>query len=88
MGESHFAGVDSFTPGVEGYIAFELNPGSTPAQYGWLRVTLNDDGTGGLIHDYVLSTEEGDIVTVGVIPEPGSLLLCAAGALAFLRRRR
>lgn len=74
---------DQFTSGVEGYIAFVLDPESTP-QYGWIRVTLADDGTPGVIHDWAYSDEP---LAVGV-PEPGATVLLALGACGLAARRR
>jgi hypothetical protein len=91
-GESHFdtpdldgATYSAFMPGDQGYIAFVLNPG-VGQQYGWMRVTLNDDGTPGTIHDWAISSDS--TFTVGMIPEPGVALLGSLGMLLLLRRRR
>jgi len=92
-GESHFDLPDldsdeaysAFTPGVEGYIAFVLNPGFNEF-YGWLRVTLTNDGSPGIIHDWAYSSDEG--FTVGQVPEAGAALLGGLGVLMLLRRRR
>lgn len=84
VGESHFgAGSDAFTPGTEGYIAFVLNPDTTPL-YGWMRVTLENDGSAGVIHDWAFS--ENSIV-VGV-PEPSALALLLLAATGLLVRKR
>ena len=67
-----------------GYIAFVLNPG--PGElYGWIQVSLSDDGSTGLIHDWAYADT---LIEVGQIPEPGSVVLLACGTLALLRRRR
>ena len=91
-GESHFDTPDldgptysAFSPGSEGYIAFVLNPGGSE-QYGWMRVTLENDGSAGTIHDWAYSD---DITfTVGQVPEPGSLILVLLGSFGLFRRRR
>ena len=95
-GESHFDTPDlnsnpaysAFTPGTEGYIAFSLDTdgNGTDDQFGWMRVTLTNDGTPGTIHDWAYSDEAG--FTVGQIPEPSSLLLVLLGSLGLLRRKR
>jgi hypothetical protein len=92
-GDSHFdtptldadPAYSAFTPGVEGYIAFVLNPGVNEF-YGWLRVTLKNNGTVGTIHDWAYSSDAG--FTVGLIPEPRAALLGGLGMLMLLRRRR
>lgn len=88
VGESHFGlGPDFFTSGTPGFIAFVLNPESTP-QYGWMKVTLNNNGGPGVIHEWAYSTD--GIVVGEVIPEPSALWLCwgaVAGFLTFGRRR-
>lgn len=92
-GSSHFdiptlnsdPAYSAFTPGEQGYIAFVLNPGAEQL-YGWMRVTLTNDGTPGTIHDWAISSDEG--FTVGMIPEPTTALLGGIGMLLLLRRRR
>ena len=77
---------DQFASGSlsQGYIAFVLNPDSTPL-YGWMEVSLSDDGSAGLIHRWAYS-EMG--IEVGQVPEPGTLVLVLAGTACLLRRRR
>lgn len=70
--------------GDTGYIAFVLNPQTTPL-YGWIQVTLADDGSTGSILDWAYSDQPLD---VGTIPEPSSTLLLLLGSLALLRRKR
>lgn len=91
-GTSHFdlptiddPAYSAFTPGVEGYIAFVLNPGAEEL-YGWMRVTLTNDGTAGTIHDWALSSDAN--FEVGMIPEPSIALLGGIGMLLLLRRKR
>jgi len=91
-GTSHFnaptindPAYSAFTPGVEGYIAFVLVLNDTD-YYGWMRVTLTNDGTPGTIHNWAYSTDPN--FTVGMIPEPSAALLGGLGLLALLRRRR
>lgn len=80
------AAADQFASGSqsEGYIGFVLNPDSTPL-HGWMRVSLSDDGSTGLIHEWAYS-DTG--IEVGQIPEPGTLVLLLAGSLGLLLRRR
>ena len=91
-GASHFdlptvgdASYSAFTPGQQGYIAFVINPGAAE-QYGWMSVTLANDGSPGTIHSWAYSDESS--FAVGQVPEPGSLLLLLAGGATLLRRRR
>jgi hypothetical protein len=94
-GESHFdtptlnnATYSAFTPGGQGYIAFALDTddNGTDDQFGWMRVTLTNDGTPGTVHDWAYSDEAS--FTVGQIPEPSSLMLLLLGSLGLLRRKR
>ena len=89
-GSSHFdtptvdlnPAYSAFTPGAQGYIAFVLNPGAGE-QYGWMRVTLTNDGTSGTIHEWAYSDELN--FEVGQIPEPSTLaLLGGLAALGFI----
>lgn len=73
-----------FASGTEGYLAFVLEDGGTTYN-GWMRVTLTDDGTPGVIHDWAYDTEA---ISVGAIPEPGSTLLLLVGSALLLHRRR
>ncbi|YCM46369.1 PEP-CTERM sorting domain-containing protein [Verrucomicrobiaceae bacterium 227] len=68
-----------------GFIAFVLDPGTAAPQYGWMRVTLNEDGTTGLIHDWAYSDQP---IAIGAVPEPQTALLTVLGALALWKRRR
>lgn len=80
------SGLDQFASGSlsQGYIAFVLNPG--PGQlYGWMEVSLSDDGSTGLIHRWAYS-DTG--IEIGQVPEPGTLALVLAGSACLLRRRR
>jgi hypothetical protein len=91
--ESHFDIPDldsdprysAFTPGQVSYIAFVLNPGPGE-QYGWMEVTLTNNGTPGTIHRWAYSDDVN--FEVGQIPEPGSLMLWLLAATTLLRRRR
>lgn len=78
-------GGNQFVSGTPGYLAFVLDPGSTSPQYGWIEVTLEDDGDAGTIHRWAYSP---DPIEIGQIPEPGALVLMALGSLGVFRRRR
>lgn len=79
------------TTGEQGYIAFTLDT-VTGTQYGWMKVTLDGDGDGGVngnvgtIHEWAYSDDTA--FTVGQVPEPGSLMLLLVGSLGLLRRKR
>ncbi len=92
VGDSHYEiptvdihpAYSAFTPGDSGYIAFVLNPGANE-QYGWMQVTLTNNGTLGTIHQWAYS--DSDTFTVGQIPEPGCVALLVVGACLMRRRR-
>ena len=85
VGESHFGvGANYFEPGTAGYMAFVLDQGGTP-QYGWMKVTLKNDGTTGTVHEWAFSS---DPIEVGMIPEPSAWILVASGIVAGVSRRR
>lgn len=94
VGQSHFDVPDlnsdpnysAFTPGQEGYLAFVINPGTVDENYGWMRLTLTNDGTVGTIHDWAYSDDVN--FEVGAIPEPSTFLLSLLGTAALFRRRR
>jgi hypothetical protein len=91
--ESHFdiPSIDAnpfysgFTPGAQGYMAFVLNPGGGE-QYGWMSVTLTNDGTPGTIHGWAYSDEAN--FEVGQIPEPSTAMLLLVAVTGLLRRVR
>ena len=82
-------GTNQFENNVEGYMGFQISDGSTGYYYGWMRVTLRDDGSPGTIHDWAWDTS-GNPIQVGVfIPEPHVPVLTAFGlGFLMLRRRR
>ena len=83
---SHFP---DFVNGVEGYIGFSMEIAGPTTVYGWMRVTLQNDNTPGVIHEWAYD-DAGAPVTVGVIPEPSHALLTVLGlsTLALRRQRR
>ena len=80
-------GSGEFVAGMESYIGFRLDDGASGVYYGWMRVTLRDDGSVGTLHDWAWDTS-GAAIQVGQIPEPSVILLSAVGTLLLLRRRR
>ena len=80
-------GPNQFANGVQGYIAFRIDDGSSGFYYGWMSVTLNDDGNSGTINGWAWENSGGSI-QVGQIPEPSSFALVLIASLGLLRRRR
>jgi hypothetical protein len=85
------AGVGQWVNGEStGYIGFRILPASFSANapgttiYGWMHVTLQDDGGAGTIHSWAWETSGAPIT----IPEPGFTVLLGLGALTMLLRRR
>jgi hypothetical protein len=78
---------NQFAPNVEGYIGFSFttNDASGP-YYGWMRLVVTANEPGAIIKDWVYD-DSGAPVTIGVIPEPSSLLLLALAPLLIRRRR-
>ena len=76
---------DQFTSGSKGYLAFVLDPGTANEQYGWIELTLTNDGSPGIIHSWAYSP---DPIEVGKIPEPSVGLLALLGGLFLCSRRR
>jgi len=86
------AAANQWNNGETGYIGFRIldtsfasGPGFTI--YGYMQVTLQDDGSAGNIIGWAWETD-GTEITIGAIPEPGSMVLLLSGALGLLRRRR
>lgn len=66
------------------------DPADDTVHFGWARVTLTN-GVPGTLIDYAFESTPLTSITVGVVPEPGSVLLMGAGLagmLALVRRRR
>jgi hypothetical protein len=72
------------TSGTDGHLGFVLDQAPPVVKYGWIHVTLNDNGDSGLIHDWAISDSQ---IQVGQIPEPGALVLLAFGCMVLRRRR-
>lgn len=90
MAFSSFAGSSQFGAAGIGYLGFQFNVGNG-IQYGWARVSMDSgrpDNTFTVL-DYAYG-DAGDAVTVGQVPEPGSLGLLALGAVGLMgwRKRR
>ena len=77
-----------FETSTSGYIGFALVDGSDH-YYGWMEMTLNDDGTAGTIHQWAWNTVANEAITVGMVPEPASAaMLVGLGAMLWVGSRR
>ena len=82
---SHFA---TFTSGTPGFIGFQLELDDTTVVNGWMEVTLQDDNTPGVIHQWAFE-DSGASIKVAEIPEPSQTVLSMLGlTLLALRRRK
>lgn len=93
--EGHLGnGAGQFASGTEGYLGFQFTPdgGSVP-YYGWMRVVLTPNTTGGLIRDWAYQTD-GTAMTVGsmgTVPEPEHTAVVVGvllGMFAVVKRHR
>jgi len=82
-------GSNQFSNGVSGYLGFVLDAGTASPLYGWMKVSLVNDGTPGLIESWAFETIPNTPILVGAtVPEPDVTLLLFAGAGVGLFRRR
>ncbi len=81
--------VDQFQSNTPGYIGFSFNASPAgPAKYGWMRISINDSGTGnGTVHDWAYEDVAGTSLPAGVVPEPTGLALILWGMGSVLLRR-
>lgn len=81
-------GATQFQDGVEGYLGFKFTDNlNTGTYYGWMRLTLTANTSGGMIHDWAWE-DSGSFILVGT-PEPGRTTLVLTGLYAAgLKRRR
>jgi len=78
---------NQFTSGENGFIGFQFTPNDTlETFYGWMRVTLNNTGGTGTIHDWAWENS-GNAIQVSSIPEPTSVVLILVGSIFFWRRK-
>jgi hypothetical protein len=86
-------GAGAWFNGTRGFVGLQLNI-SGQIYYGWLDVMTNNFTNGApgafTIFGYAYNNTPNTPIAAGVIPEPSSLMLCAAGAiaLALLRKRK
>jgi hypothetical protein len=83
-------GSQQWSNGATAYLGFRLQPdsfGTQPAQviYGFMEVTLQDDGNPGTIHSWSWDTSGASVM----VPEPGTTTLATlvVAGLALRRRR-
>lgn len=79
-----------FQEGVEAYVGFKFttNASSGP-YYGWMRVTLTANNSGGVISDWAYEDSGAGILAGAMAPEPGRMMLMMIGlCTARMRRRR
>ena len=81
------SGVDQFQSGEEGFLGFQFTEGDGSDHFGWMRVTLTNNGQG-LIHEWAYNDTASEAIQVGAIPEPSSLLLIGVGSIGLLTRRK
>ena len=83
------SGSGQFQSGVSGYLGFAMKATTSgPVTYGWMRITVNSNGSG-IIHDSAYEDTPGTAILAGAVPEPGQavLMLVTAACLMFSRRR-
>lgn len=75
---------NQFAPGVEGYLGFMFTTSSSDGPYyGWMRVVLTNDTSGGIIKDWAYDDTGAPIS----VPEPGRLSFLLLGMLGLIKRR-
>ena len=79
--------------GQRGYLAarFSFDGWSAPWNYGWIDVEIDEDVTTLTVHSWAYAETQDEAIELGMIPEPGTLAMLAAGAgglLAWRRRNR
>lgn len=82
-------GNDQFLAAGTGYFGFSFDNGGG-TQYGWGRVTMSGANHNSYVLEEFAYGDVGDAITVGQVPEPGSLGLLALGAIGLTswRKRR
>jgi len=78
-----------FTNSTAGYFGFVLDAETASPLYGWMKVTLDNTGSTGLINEWAFETTPSTPIVVGAIPEPSAfVLLFGVIGAALLRRQR
>lgn len=81
-GNGNFLGSE----GIDQYLPFQIEfDTSTPAvNYGWIGVNISDDATAsGTLIGYAYETTPLTPISMGVVPEPGTMVLAALGGVAL-----
>lgn len=82
VGNGNFLGAG----GADQYLPFqiEFDTSSPAVNYGWIGVRITDDATAsGELIGYAYETDPLTPITMGVIPEPGTMALAALGGITL-----
>lgn len=77
----------NFVNAGSGYIGFRFNDANDVQQHGWIRVTMDGAPLNSLTVEEFAFTTMGEAISIGQVPEPGSLGLLALGALGLMCTR-
>ena len=78
-----------FQEGVEAYVGFKFTTNASDGPYyGWMRVTLTANNSGGVISDWAYENTGASILAGAMAPEPGRAVLMLLGLCAAGMRRR
>lgn len=84
-------GPNQFESGLPGFIGFQLDLNQNDQfVYGWMRATLTNGSSEGVVHEWAFSDTPGEPVVVGVIPEPLPVVFFGPAlvlALGFRQRK-
>jgi autotransporter-associated beta strand protein len=67
-------GILQFVEGKSGYLGFKIVPDNAATSYGWMRVTLSENGSNGVIHSWAYENGGGSILT-GATGEASQLVV-------------
>lgn len=81
---------DQFPNNQEAYLGFQIDlTGTGDFSYGYMRVTLTDGTSPGIIHDWTYSDTPGQAITITAIPEASTpAFLSLLGIILLSQRRR
>jgi autotransporter-associated beta strand protein len=72
-------GILQFVEGKSGYLGFKIVPDNAATSYGWMRVTLSENGSNGVIHSWAYENGGGSILT-GATGEASQLVVTSIQA--------